>query len=353
MSFVPGGRQRGDVIEDIALAWKAARRALKSAGPRGTSRARLAVLMVLLIVTMPACDVADSTVSTRESCSAGEMGGPPACFTSPPAPAALGKTWQVVLSEEFNGNDYDHTKLTPCFDWNYGSCTSSFNHGKETYRPEQVRVSDGTAKLVAEPLVPPVPDDACYEGMCTYKAGLLSTARPRANDGSPYLFPFTYGYVEARIKYPAVPGFFTAFWMLPTDPTYKHRSEIDIVEILGGHPRDIYMTYSYNDRTQSYAVNNFADNGELKDNGACPMRDYSSDWTRFGVDWEPDHIAWYINGVKCGEFTDAAQIENGPMQLILHMMIDNDWERDAHSVLANQTLVSQLEVDYIRVYQQK
>ena len=39
------------------------------------------------------------------------------------------------------------------------------------------------------------------------------------------------------------------------------------------------------------------------------------------------------------------------MQLILHMMIDNEWERDAGSVLANQTLVNELDVDYIRVYQ--
>ena len=59
-----------------------------------------------------------------------------------------------------------------------------------------------------------------------------------------YLFPFTYGYVEARIKYPAVPGFFTAFWMLPTDPTYEYRSEIDIVEILGGYPANIYHDVS-------------------------------------------------------------------------------------------------------------
>jgi hypothetical protein len=35
------------------------------------------------------------------------------------------------------------------------------------------------------------------------------------------------------------------------------------------------------------------------------------------------------------------------------MMIDNNWERDAASVLTDQTIVDQLEVDYIRVYQQQ
>jgi hypothetical protein len=41
------------------------------------------------------------------------------------------------------------------------------------------------------------------------------------------------------------------------------------------------------------------------------------------------------------------------MQLILNMMVDNSWERDWNSLLADQTLVNQLEVDYIRVYQQQ
>jgi hypothetical protein len=50
---------------------------------------------------------------------------------------------------------------------------------------------------------------------------------------------------------------------------------------------------------------------------------------QFGLDCQATHIAWYIDGVKCGQFNgSAATIESGPMQLILHMMIDNHWERD-------------------------
>ena len=45
---------------------------------------------------------------------------------------------------------------------------------------------------------------------------------------------------------------------------------------------------------------------------------------RFGLDWQPTYIAWYINGVKCGQFNgNSTTVENGPMQLLLHMMIDN------------------------------
>lgn len=197
-------------------------------------------------------------------------------------------------------------------------------------------------------MVPPS-GSGCYGGTCTYKAGLISTARPRADNGSAYLHPFTYGYIEARVKYPAISGFFTAFWMLPTDTTYSYRSEIDIVEILGGDPDTIFMTYHYNNRSQSYPINNGDHN-----NGACQVKDYSTDFVRFGLDWESNYIAWYINGVKCGQFNgNATTIENGPMQLILHTMVDNDWERSWGLTLSDLTQKAQLEVDYLRVYQQQ
>jgi hypothetical protein len=302
-----------------------------------------ATLVVLSAVTLQACKTGGSATG---SCGSGEIGTAPNCHPAPPVPAPPGKSWHVVFSEEFKGSDFDHTRLTPCFDWNYGYCTSSFNDGKETYRPEQVRVSGGTAKLVAEPLVPPLPDDACHDGLCTYKSGLLSTARPNV-EGSNYLFPFTYGYIEAKVKFPATPGLFSAFWLLPADPTTHYRSEIDIAEILGGHPSKVHMTYAYHDRNDSYAVSS----PTSPNNGVCPTRDYSQDWVRLGVDWQPDHIAWYINGVECGKFTDPSAIESGPMQLILNLTVDNSWERNVGSVLENQSIVGELEVDYIRIYQ--
>ena len=58
--------------------------------------------------------------------------------------------------------------------------------------------------------------------------------------------------------------------------------------------------------------------------------------------------------MKCGQFNgNSSSIDSGPLQLILHTMIDNQWERDWGSALANRTLVRQLEVDYIRIYQQQ
>jgi hypothetical protein len=276
------------------------------------------------------------------------VGTPPRCFPAPPVPPASGKKWTISFYEEFEGTDYDHNKLTPCFDWNYGACTNSFNTGREHYDPGQVRVSNGTAKLVAEPLMPPLSSTGCYQGQCTYKSGLLSSCRPNAGNGSAYLYQFTYGYVVSRMKFPGTRGFFTAFWMLPANPSYNYRSEIDIVEILGNDPRTIFMTYHYNDRSQSHALNSGTGN-----NGSCAAKDYSTDFHDFAVDWQADHVAWYIDGVRCGQFTGTtSQVENGPMQLILDLMVDHKWQQDWGVTLQDTTLVRQLEVDYIRVYQQ-
>ena len=270
--------------------------------------------------------------------------GPAAPPVAPPA----GKTWTLAFDVDFDGTSLDTTKLTPCFDWNYGDCTSSFNTGKEHYLPSQVQVSNGVAHLAAEPLNPPYKKPVCYNGVCTYKSGLLSTARPKQS--RPYLYTFTYGYVESRLKLPTTPGMFTAFWMLPANRDYQYDSEIDIVENLAGKPDVIYQSYHYDNRESSYKVNDGGDS-----NGKCPKVDYSADFHTYGVDWQPDHIGFYIDGAECGRFTaaDPSQIENEPMQIILNLMVDNKWERDAALVLPSQTATDRLQVDYLRVWQAK
>ena len=277
----------------------------------------------------------------------GSADADPGGIPDPPAAPPPGKAWRLAFDEEFDGAALDTTKLTPCFDWNYGDCTGTFNNGRERYLPSQIQLADGVAHMVAEPLVPPEASEGCFEGSCTYKAGLLSTARPNAGDGSPYLFAYTYGFVEARLKFPGDKGFFTAFWMLPADPSFEYATEIDIVEILGHDPSQMWMHYHYAGRTEYHRVN-----GADGDNGACAHRDYSTDYVRVGLDWQPDHIAWYLDGVECGRYEgDASTIESGPMQIILNNMVDNNWQRDWGQTTDDQTVTREMAVDWIRVHQ--
>ena len=85
-----------------------------------------------------------------------------------------------------------------------------------------------------------VRSSACYQGQCTYKAGLVSTARPRSRQRLRLPVSVHVRLCRVARKFPGTAGFFTAFWMLPTNPNFTYNTEIDIVEILGGHPYDLH-----------------------------------------------------------------------------------------------------------------
>ena len=58
--------------------------------------------------------------------------------------------------------------------------------------------------------------------------------------------------------------------------------------------------------------------------------------------------------MKCAQFDgNTTTIENGPMQIILDVMVDNTWQRSWEKGLLDSTLVRELAVDYIRVFQQQ
>lgn len=289
-----------------------------------------------------------ATTPTRSACAAGEVGVPPDCYPAPPVTASSGKSWQVTFNDDFTGTGIDGSKWSTCFDWNYGVCANSPNRGRETYLSSQTQVSNGYANLLAEPMSPAISSSGCYLGTCDYKSGVISTARLRANDGSAYRYSFTYGYVESRLKLTSKSGFFTAFWMLPNNPSYVYDTEIDIAEVLGGNPNTVFMTYHYNGRSASFTPNVGNDN-----NGACQVKDYTKDFVRLGLDWQADHIAWYIDGVKCGQFNgNSSTIEDGPMHIILEQMVDNQWQRD-WGMATTSGASDKVQIDYVRVFQQR
>ena len=90
-----------------------------------------------------------------------------------------------------NGDDYDHSKLT--------------------------RASTGTT-------------------LATCKAGLLSTAGPHAGNGSPYLFEFSHGYVESRIKFPASQVSSLCSGRCRLIRTLVNQLEVDYIRCISGKP---------------------------------------------------------------------------------------------------------------------
>jgi beta-glucanase (GH16 family) len=275
------------------------------------------------------------------------FGSAPTGNINPPVAADAGKNWNLKFSEDFDGNSVDLNKWTPCFSWagDYSGCTTSFNAGREAYQPSQVQLSNGTAKLIAEPANPKI------WGL-DYKSGLLSTTnKPSSITGvvqGPSLYKFTYGYVEARIKMPPQKGFFSAFWMLPVSKApnngWPYEYEIDILEALGGNDPYAYQTIHYNNRSQQWQA---SPPGQCKNWTAS---DLYGNFHTYGVNWQPSYIDFYIDGMKCGRFT--TEVWKSDMELILNLMVDHSWQK-AYPSLYGATGTAVLEADYVKVWQQQ
>jgi beta-glucanase (GH16 family) len=100
---------------------------------------------------------------------------------------------------------------------------------------------------------------------------------------------FRYGRVEARIKVPAGPGVWPAFWMLGSDIDrvgWPACGEIDVMEYVGSDPRRVHGTL----HGPGYSGLE-AGIGRALDTGS----ELSADFHRFAVEWRPDLIEWYID----------------------------------------------------------
>jgi beta-glucanase (GH16 family) len=86
---------------------------------------------------------------------------------------------------------------------------------------------------------------------------------------------------------------------------------------------------------------------ERKRGTAIETSDLSAGWHVYGVDWEPDHIVWYVDGVERFRFQDTAHIPNEPMYVIANLAVGGDWP----GAPDNSTfLPADLLIDYIRIW---
>jgi beta-glucanase (GH16 family) len=179
----------------------------------------------------------------------------------------------------------------------------------------------------------------CYYGPCKYtSARLLSKNR----------FEVAYGRIEARIKVPRGSGLWPAFWMLGTDidqVNWPQTGEIDIMENVGRLPNEVFGTlhgpgYSGG---QSY--------GRSYDLGK-PVAD---DFHTFTVEWQPNKIVWYIDGIQYHQATpnDAflqgkQWVYNHPFFMLLNVAVGGNF---GGAVGADTTFPQSMLVDYVRLYQ--
>ncbi len=234
-------------------------------------------------------------------------------------------SWRLVFRDEFNGSTLDLSKWHTCFWWADTTCSIETNHELELYNPQDVLVQNGLLRLRAQ-----VRDMVAWNGTTYhYTSGMVMTG---GRSGKiPPGFTFTYGYAEALVKVPAGQGLWPAFWMLPA--SYNTRPEIDIMEILGNQPRVDNMNYHFIG----------GDSGSTW-NGP----DFSAGWHVLGLDWEPNAIVWYVDGVETWRYTNQANISNVASYLLLNLAVGGDWPGSPNSTTP---FPSYFDIDYVRVWQ--
>jgi beta-glucanase (GH16 family) len=244
----------------------------------------------------------------------------------PPGGAAQ---WHTILDDEFNGNGLDATNWHNCFEPSNllasGLCKGSNGFGAlEADVAGAVSVHDGSLWLEAQKQQVQTPDGETRQ----YTSGLLSTSG---------LFSFKYGYMELRFRIPAGKGLWPGFYTVYADQNIVY-PEVDVMEIRGQYPNVLWMTNHFIDQFGF----------DESDYSTYDATNYSTGFHTIGVDWEPNSLTWYVDGVARKTISDASEIPNMNMILRLSLEVGGDWNGPPD---ANTPFPSSLAVDWIRVWQ--
>jgi beta-glucanase (GH16 family) len=238
--------------------------------------------------------------------------------------------WRMTFSDEFSSSSLNESKWTDCYWWATNGCTNEGNNELEWYMPDNVSQSDGKLHMTAKRQVILGTTGKTYQ----YTSGMVTNGRDMSTYGGPSRHEFTYGYVEARVKVPKGKGLWPAVWLLPVDNGWP--PEIDVMEYLGHEPNKVHMTHHW------------SENGQHKQSGSSYSGpDFSQGYHTFGVNWQPDSITWYIDGVERKRFTNASAIPNEPMYVLLNLAVGGNWPGSPD---ANTPFPSTYSADWVRIW---
>jgi beta-glucanase (GH16 family) len=236
--------------------------------------------------------------------------------------------WQLQLDEQFDGSTVDASRWATCYWWAERTCTNAGNDELELYTPQNVAVAAGNLRLEARR---EQATDEHGTGTYDYTSGMISGRGPTGTR-----LQFQYGYFEMRARLPVGTGMWSAFWLLPS--TQESLPEIDVFEVVGEAPHRV---------VQSLHVGTEAD--RERRHRDVDTTDLTTGWHRFGLRWEADRLAWYVDGTETFVIDDADLIPHEPMYLIANLAVGGTFTETPD---AQTPFPSRMDVDYIRVWQQ-
>lgn len=233
--------------------------------------------------------------------------------------------WELAWHDEFDGPALDRSRWA----FDQGGVWSNGEEQFYTDRPENARIEKG--KLILE---------ARRED---YFGNDYTSARVTTRG----LASFRYGRIEARMRVPAGPGLWPAFWMLGEDVDkvrWPGCGEIDIVEAIGREPARAYGTVH---GARFHGV------GAISAAYTLPSGILADADHVYAVEWEPGVVRWYVDDALYRTVTpkDLPVASEWPFEkpffLILNLAVGGSWPGPPE---ASTQFPAQLEVDWVRVY---
>lgn len=237
--------------------------------------------------------------------------------------------WRLKWADEFDG---PAGTLPSATRWRFDVGTGWGNNQLEydTARPENVSL-DGEGHLAITARREP------YQGQ-PYTSGRINTSQ---------LFEQARGRFEARIRLPSGRGIWPAFWLLGANFTqvgWPGCGEIDIMEFRGQEPSLVHGSL----HGPGYSGARALTGGFVLADGR-----FDDDFHIFAVEWDEDHIAWFVDDIRYQEFAPADVPSIGrwvfdhPFFIILNVAVGGNFvgPPDSTTVFPTSMLV-----DWVRVY---
>ena len=253
------------------------------------------------------------------------------------------QNWQLVWEDDFNGSSLDQSKWV--HDIGTGSQYGMWGWGNgelQYYQPQNTTLNNGIAKIEVKEEPNGIIDS--WSATSYFSSSKITTKG---------LFNFRYGKVEARIKTIDGQGFWPAFWMLPSNGSWPCDGEIDIMEQWGND----YLTNStsgaahlgtcpYSSSTHFYETSSsYISSGS-----------YADDFHTYSVIWKEDTITWYVDEIELFSLNPSSYWSI-PSQSAWPFNA-NEWYIMINLAItqagpnSNTVFPNQMEIDYVRVYQE-
>jgi beta-glucanase (GH16 family) len=253
------------------------------------------------------------------------------------------QNWQLVWEDDFNGSSLNQSKWV--HDIGTGSQYGMWGWGNgelQYYQPQNTTLNNGIAKIEVKEEPNGIIDS--WSATSYFSSSKITTKG---------LFNFRYGKVEARIKTIDGQGFWPAFWMLPSNGSWPCDGEIDIMEQWGND----YLTNSTSGAAHlgtcpySQSTHFYETSSSYISSGS-----YADDFHTYSLIWKEDTITWYVDEIELFSLNPSSYWSI-PSQSAWPFNA-NEWYIMINLAItqagpnSNTVFPNQMEIDYVRVYQE-